>query len=77
MLEQQSIYTVAEASRFLRVQEARLRKAIHDGELKAARIGRVFRIRESDLVAFFESSVSAPVDDQAQSGARRDNGAKE
>ena len=51
------VFTVAEASRLLQIREARIRRAILDGELPAARIGRLFRIRESDLHAFFESSL--------------------
>ena len=53
------IFTVAEASRWFQVREAKSREAIHKGELKAARIGRLFRIRERDLNAFFESRVVA------------------
>ena len=49
------VFTVAEASRRLQLREARIRRAIRDGELQAARIGRLFRIRQTDLEDFFES----------------------
>lgn len=49
------IYTVSQAARLLQVQEVRIRQTIHNGELKAARLGRVFRIREADLFAFIDA----------------------
>lgn len=54
------IYTVAEAARVLQVQETRVRRAIREGLLPAARIGRLFRIREEDLLRFFEQSLERP-----------------
>ena len=51
------IYTVAEASRVLQVQEAKVRAAILEGDLPAARIGRIYRILEADLMRFFESKL--------------------
>ena len=48
------VYTVAEASRILQVQEPRVRAAIREQKLPAARIGNLYRIREEDLFRYFE-----------------------
>jgi len=45
----EKFYTVEEVSNFLKVDPRTIRAAIHSGKLKAARVGRHFRIAESEL----------------------------
>ena len=57
-----SILTVQEAARALRISEQKLRGLIHDGSLKAYRVGIEIRILERDLFDFLESNpVTGPV----------------
>ena len=58
------VYTVAESARILKVQQPKIRKAILAGDLPAARIGRLFRIREDDLMTYFEDQMVHGHDEQ-------------
>ncbi len=49
-------YTLAEAAELLRCHRETLRRAIRDGELRAAKLGRGFRISRFDLEAFWTAS---------------------
>ena len=46
-------YTLAEAATLLSCHRETLRRAIRDGELRAARLGRGYRISRLDLEAFW------------------------
>ncbi len=55
--EPPTIYTVADAARLLKVRESKVRAAIRAKQLRAARIGRLWRILETDLIKYFEKNV--------------------
>ena len=46
-------FTLAEAAALLNCHTETLRRAIHDGFLQAARLGREYRLSRSDLQAFW------------------------
>lgn len=67
-------FTLAEAAELLSCHRETLRRAIRVGELRAAKLGREFRISRPDLQAFwiacgggdlFEKNVEQPVPEQA------------
>jgi excisionase family DNA binding protein len=45
--------TIAEAARYLSCSTQKLRSLLHDGELKAARLGAQYRLDVKDLDNFF------------------------
>jgi excisionase family DNA binding protein len=47
-------YTTAEVARLLRIHQRTIQQWIHIGLLPARRYGRVWRIRQADLVTFGE-----------------------
>jgi excisionase family DNA binding protein len=49
-------FTLAEAAVLLSCHRETLRRAIKDGELRAARLGREYRISRLDLEAFWTAS---------------------
>jgi excisionase family DNA binding protein len=52
--------TTHEISELLKVSEATVRTWIHEGELRAVRFGREFRIAVKDLEAFVNAHVTKP-----------------
>ena len=52
--------TTHEIAELLKVSEATVRSWVHDGELRAARFGRDFRIAAQDLEAFVEAHIMQP-----------------
>ena len=48
-------FTLAEAAQLLSCHSETLRRAIKDGTLRAAKLGREYRISRSDLQAFWTS----------------------
>ena len=54
------VYTVAEAAVILQVEDGMLRRAIRAGELQAARLGRIYRIREENLLEYLEGKKVRP-----------------
>jgi excisionase family DNA binding protein len=56
------IYTVADISQWLRIREPKIREAIHQGDLRASRIGRLFRIREQDIFDWLDATVEECTD---------------
>lgn len=50
----QNFYAVEEVADLLKVDPRTIRTAIHSGKLKAARVGRHFRIAEEDLKKYLE-----------------------
>ncbi len=67
-------FTLAEAAELLSCHRETLRRAIRDGELRAAKLGRGFRISRIDLEAFWTACGggdlfgSAPDETAPQSG---------
>ena len=57
--------TIHEIAELLKVSEATVRARIHEGELRAIRVGREFRVAAKDLEAFVnahatQSTISEP-----------------
>ena len=52
--------TTHEIAELLKVSEATVRTLIHEGELRAVRFGREFRIAVKDLEAFVNSHATRP-----------------
>ncbi len=49
------LYTPAQVSKMLQVHPLTVLRYLKDGRLRGLRLGRVYRIRESDLQKFFDS----------------------
>jgi len=49
-------YTTQEVAQMLQLHHLTVLKYINNGNLKALKFGRVYRIKESDLEAFIEKS---------------------
>lgn len=56
ILDPGRLLLVREASAYLRVSNMTLYRLIKDGTLPAIRVGKNYRIRESDLVAYLGAS---------------------
>mgnify|MGYP003654081851 CR=1 FL=1 len=50
------ILSVKEVADYLRVEHKTVRKLIDEGKLKAARVGRGLRVKESDIEAFLDQN---------------------
>ena len=57
-------FTIHEIAELLKVSEATVRSWVHDGELRAARFGRDFRVAAIDLEAFVEAHTAQPTPQQ-------------
>jgi len=53
--------SIEDAAQVLGVEYKTVYRLVRDGQLPAGRIGRVYRIRKSDLDAFFERSKSVGI----------------
>lgn len=53
-------FTTQEIAELLKVSEATVRNWIHEGELRAVRIGRDFRVAAVDLEAFLDAHATRP-----------------
>ena len=51
------IYSVEEVSEILQVHIDTVRRYIKSGALRAAKIGKAYRVQESDLQAFIEARI--------------------
>lgn len=49
--------TVAEVAEIMRVSKMTVYRLVHSGELPAVRVGRSFRVNESSVNEYLESSV--------------------
>jgi excisionase family DNA binding protein len=49
------LYTTAEVAHLLRVHQRTIQEWVHTGMLPARRYGRVWRIRQADILAFGEA----------------------
>ncbi len=70
-------YTLAEAARLLSCHAETLRRAIRDGSLQAARLGRGFRISRADLQTFWSERGGGALFGQAAPEAPKSAQAKE
>ncbi|NIA67413.1 helix-turn-helix domain-containing protein [Pelagibius litoralis] len=57
-------FTTHEIAELLKVSEATVRNWIHEGELRAVRFGRDFRVAATDLEAFVNAHATQPAPDQ-------------
>lgn len=55
--EKASFLTVAEVAEIMRVSKMTVYRLLHSGELPAVRVGRSFRVNESAVNEYLESSV--------------------
>lgn len=51
----QDIFTIQEAADFFKVHPQTLRRAIAAGKLKAAKLGKDYRISKADLIAYYNA----------------------
>lgn len=54
------LLTAAEVAEHLRVSTMTIYRLVRRGELPAVRVGRNYRVRESDLTAYLEGQVVDP-----------------
>ena len=52
-------YDIHEAARKMRVSESTVRKYLGNGKLTGAKIGRIWRISQSDIERFLENAYGA------------------
>ena len=65
------VYTVADSARLLQVNEIKIRREILSGRLPAARLGRIYRIREEDLIDYLDrNQVRAKTEEETESTGR-------
>lgn len=55
---QQTVFTLAEAAKYLRVHPQTIYKMVRTGELPAAKIGRAWRIHKDTLDAYLKGQTS-------------------
>jgi len=58
--KQPELMTVGEVAALLKVSDRTIRRAIHDGRLRAIAIGRSWRIPREALLALYEPGVPKP-----------------
>ena len=49
------VLTVKQVASILALSEAKIYELIHNGSLKSRRIGRIYRIRKTDVLEFLDS----------------------
>lgn len=59
MSDDLKVYTIKEVSEILRVSQMSVSRYIKAGKLKGSRLGRIYRITESDLKAFLNDCKKA------------------
>ena len=55
-MEMDTIYTIPEVAKKLRVNQTTVSRLIHRGELKAYKIGRIYRITKEEVDRFLNAS---------------------
>lgn len=53
-------FTTHEIAELFKISEATVRSRIHDGDLRAVRFGREYRVAAKDLEAFVEAHATRP-----------------
>lgn len=64
--------TTHEVAELLKVTETTVRAWIHDGELRAIRLGREFRVAVKDLEAFVNAHATCPTSDDTSPTSEQD-----
>ncbi len=54
-LEDERFYTIKDVAELLKVSDGAVRKWLKSGKLKGIKLGRIWRIRGSDLEEFLEA----------------------
>jgi excisionase family DNA binding protein len=62
-------YTLVEVAQLLRCHKETLRKAIVDGSLQAARLGRGYRVSRAELLKFWEAMGGGELFDKSEDAA--------
>jgi excisionase family DNA binding protein len=62
-------YTLVEVAQLLRCHTETLRKAILDGSLQAARLGRGYRVSRAELLKFWEALGGGELFDKSEDAA--------
>lgn len=60
------LWTVAEVAGHMRVSNMTVYRLIKSGDLPAIRVGKNYRIRATDLLAYLEASVTHPIRTEVQ-----------
>lgn len=60
------LWTVAEVAGHMRVSNMTVYRLIKSGDIPAIRVGKNYRIRGTDLLAYLEASVTHPTSQQAR-----------
>ncbi|MBP7929565.1 MAG: helix-turn-helix domain-containing protein [Actinobacteria bacterium] len=63
MLRDDQLMTVREVAEHMRVSTMTVYRLIKAGELSAVRVGKNFRIRESDLQAYLDGCTTSGIDE--------------
>jgi excisionase family DNA binding protein len=75
LLSGKTTFTIAEAATLLSCHPETLRRAIHNGELQALKLGKAYRISRYDLQAFWTAGgggeLFAPLEGEAEARPRR------
>jgi excisionase family DNA binding protein len=58
-MEDEKFYTIKEVAELLKVSDGGVRKWLKTGKLKGIKLGRIWRIRESDFDKFLKERESA------------------
>ena len=69
MMLSKPLLTTHEIAELVKVSEATVRTWIHDGELRAVRFGRDFRVAVKDLEAFLNAHATRPADPPSEDTA--------
>jgi excisionase family DNA binding protein len=64
-MNQEAMLTITEVARYLQVVPLTVYRAIDRGDLRAVKVGRVWRIRREDLQAYLDRSSSHPRGEEA------------
>lgn len=55
-MNEKTVFTISETAQILKVCEETIRRRIRDGSLKAAKIGKEYRISIKDIEEFFQDN---------------------
>lgn len=50
------VYTIEEVARMLKISTATVRRRIKSGDLHSNKIGKLYRVREKDLMKYLEAT---------------------
>ena len=59
-MNQEAMLTIREVAAYLHIVPLTVYRAIDRGDLRAVKVGRVWRIRQQDLQAYLDRSTSRP-----------------